>query len=749
MIYKQKNYLTVLLTSFVLIFSTIFAVAAQAACSTTPDPSQGTDSVNVSAPTNGTYYVWAQMQASASSNSFYMQVNGGCAIQVGGSANIPSSGWTWVNYQNGNSATLIPVALTTSTNQISLTGNGAGVGVESLFFAPLDPSTGCSPTNTSACTVTNTAPTVTMTKPGNNATVSGTTTVSSTATGNNGATIKSVQFQLNGQNLGTAVNTPVSGSTYQTTWDTTKSTNGAYNLTAIATDSNNLSMTSAQMPVTVSNQVTQTKPGAPTGLKNTSLTSTQVGLSWTAPTGSDPAASYKIYRNGTSIGTSSTTSYTDSNVSPSTTYSYTVSGVDANSAEGPQSTNLNVAVPSAPDTIPPTVKMTAPPAGNVSGKVTLSASASDNVQVKTVQFYLDYSANNTTTLGSVINPQAGSKTYNASYSWDTTTLANGQHTVTAVVSDGTNPAVAATPVSVTVNNQQSGGGGSTHITLSFNSSTNTLSWNAYSGASSYTVAQISSTGTIYSWPHVSGVSCVPGGTCNVPVPSSGETLNYNVDPLSSSGTPLDSPAWTAATPISVTWPTGGTSGTPPVPTGLTATPSGSSQINLKWTETTSVSDPAKSFQIFRRSGTSGSFAQVGSATNTTYGDTGLKASTTYSYYVVAVDSANHASAQPSNTANATTQAVTSSKYNATVMGVITNSKTGSPIQGVHIVTASQATANGSESTYTNSKGQYVLTGLDSTAKHHYYNTASGYVSQTYYVQLPAGTTIGNIKLTPQ
>ena len=56
-------------------------------------------------------------------------------------------------------------------------------------------------------------------------------------------------------------------------------------------------------------------------------TASSVGLSWTVSTGG--ATGYTIYRNGTQIGTSSTTTYTDATVSPSTTYQYTVDAYNA------------------------------------------------------------------------------------------------------------------------------------------------------------------------------------------------------------------------------------------------------------------------------------------------------------------------------------------------------------------------------------------------------------------------------------
>ena len=80
----------------------------------------------------------------------------------------------------------------------------------------------------------------------------------------------------------------------------------------------------------------------------------------------------------------------------------------------------------APDTIPPTVSITAPANGaTVSGTaVTVSATASDNVGVAGVQFKLD-------------GANLGAEDTTAPYSvtWNTTTATNGSHTLTAVARD--------------------------------------------------------------------------------------------------------------------------------------------------------------------------------------------------------------------------------------------------------------------------------------------------------------------------
>src|SRR5207244_11734088 len=68
-------------------------------------------------------------------------------------------------------------------------------------------------------------------------------------------------------------------------------------------------------------------PAPPTGLSASAVNASQIGLSWTA---SSNATSYKIQRSPdgstgwTQVGTSTTTSFTDSGLSPATTYFYRV-----------------------------------------------------------------------------------------------------------------------------------------------------------------------------------------------------------------------------------------------------------------------------------------------------------------------------------------------------------------------------------------------------------------------------------------
>ncbi len=95
-----------------------------------------------------------------------------------------------------------------------------------------------------------------------------------------------------------------------------------------------------------------TPPSAPTNLTATKVTSSQVGLSWTASTDNVGVAGYQIFRNGAQIGTSSTTSYTDSTVQPQTSYSYSVKAVDGAGNVSASSGTITVTTPAASTATP-------------------------------------------------------------------------------------------------------------------------------------------------------------------------------------------------------------------------------------------------------------------------------------------------------------------------------------------------------------------------------------------------------------
>jgi hypothetical protein len=98
---------------------------------------------------------------------------------------------------------------------------------------------------------TSAAPAVSIAAPAQGATVSGTVTVSATAISAVG--LASVQFLLDGANLGSVVTG--SGPTFTTQWNTAGTANGSHTLSAVATDTQGRQTTSAGVGVTVSNAV--------------------------------------------------------------------------------------------------------------------------------------------------------------------------------------------------------------------------------------------------------------------------------------------------------------------------------------------------------------------------------------------------------------------------------------------------------------------------------------------------------------
>jgi fibronectin type 3 domain-containing protein len=133
-------------------------------------------------------------------------------------------------------------------------------------------------------------------------------------------------------------------------------------------------------------------PTAPTTISATALSSSQVSVSWSGATDNVGVMGYKIYRNGTYyIGLTNTT-YTDSNVTPDTLYTYAIKAVDAAGNVSPAGVTQEVRTPAAgvtatstPPATTDTILPTAPyEFSQVSSSTSISftfAGASDNVGV--------------------------------------------------------------------------------------------------------------------------------------------------------------------------------------------------------------------------------------------------------------------------------------------------------------------------------------------------------------------------------
>ena len=249
----------------------------------------------------------------------------------------------------------------------------------------------------------NQPPTVSVTAPANNATVSGTVTVSATASDDAG--VAGVQFKLDGVNLGAEDTT----SPYSVSWNTTSASNGQHTLTATARDAANQTTTSATVTVTVSN-VNQPPTVSVTAPANNATVSGTVTVSATA---SDDmgVAGVQFKLDGVNLGAEDTTSpYSVSwNTTSASNGQHTLT---ATARDGANQTTTSATVTVTVNNVnqPPTVSVTAP-ANNatVSGTVSVSATASDDMGVAGVQFKLDG-----------VNLGAEDTTSPYSVSWNTT-----------------------------------------------------------------------------------------------------------------------------------------------------------------------------------------------------------------------------------------------------------------------------------------------------------------------------------------
>ncbi len=237
-------------------------------------------------------------------------------------------------------------------------------------------------TTSSAVTVTadDTPPVVGITSPASGS-VSGTVTVTANASASDGVGVASVQFQLDGADLGPAL----TAAPYTYSWDTTAAV-GSHTLTAIAIDAVGNTATSTPVNVTVLDvtppTVSLTAPASGASVSGTvnvtASASDNVGVT-----------SVQFQLDGANLGAAVTASpYTFSwNTTTATGGTHTLTAVASDAAGN---TTTSTAVTVTVDDTPPTVSITSPAtASDVAGTINVSATASDNVSVASVQLQLD------------------------------------------------------------------------------------------------------------------------------------------------------------------------------------------------------------------------------------------------------------------------------------------------------------------------------------------------------------------------
>ena len=176
---------------------------------------------------------------------------------------------------------------------------------------------------------------------------SGSVSLSWAAPSSNGGSPVTGYDIYRGTSAGGESATPIASNVTGTSFSDKSVDNGTtYYYTVAAVNAVGVSPQSSEASATP--QQPATPPAAPTGLTATAAGPGQVNLSWTAAVpGTAPVTGYQISRGGTQIATSAGTSYSDTTVSASTAYSYTVTAVDSAGNTSPPSAAAAVTTPAA------------------------------------------------------------------------------------------------------------------------------------------------------------------------------------------------------------------------------------------------------------------------------------------------------------------------------------------------------------------------------------------------------------------
>lgn len=707
----KKSFMVLLLA--LVSSQSLLTSTARAVCPA-PVTTYGGASYSAPASTSGTFAVWSRVMVPDTTNkTFSLSIGDAlCNVTVGNGAITPGQ-WTWVNYRDGNVDSKISIALTAGTYNVQLGGTKPGVKVDKIMLvqnlscvpvndgsncvstadtqAPTVPASLVSPSQTSesvslswgnstdntgvvrydvfrggtqigSSTVNSftesnlqaataysyhvtasdaagntstpsntlqvstkqladtTPPVATLVAPKTGDTLSNTAALNATAVDNRA--VASIKFYLDDYTLlsTTPASTPTASATFN--FNSTLYTNGSHRIHAVATDTSGNTSSTAPATITITNTFADTTaPTAPAGLTVGTRTTDSVALSWTASTDNVGVTGYEVYRNGARVATVTSLQHVDQFLAASTTYSYSVKAIDAAGNASGASTAVQATTLEAPDTTPPTVTLTAPVAGTISGLVPMTANASDNKAVAYVDFY----ANGYLVWRDDAAPYAASI--------ETRNAPNSTVPFTAVAIDTSGNSTTSTPVIVTIQN---------------------------------------------------------------------------------------------VTPDTTV---------PTAPQNLLATAVSTSQINLSWSASTD-NIGVVGYEVYRNS------TKVATVTTPSYGDTGLTASTSYTYTIKALDAAGNASVA-SVAATAVTQSVQppAVQYGA-LQGYVKEAATGKTLRSakaIYILNGSKYT------TLTDRAGYYYIQSLPYNT-HNVTYSAKGFVSLTQPVVINSSLTSFDAKL---
>lgn len=359
-------------------------------------------------------------------------------------------------------------------------------------------------------------------------------------------------------------------------------------------------------------------PTIPNNLIANNITTTGVSLSWDAATDNVGVTAYKVFQNNQQIATSTTNTYTVSGLNANTTYSFTVSAIDGAGNESATATALSVTTAALADTQAPTAPNNLVTSNITANGVNLSwNSAADNVGVTG---YKVYQNGNVLASTSVNNYAVAGLTANTSYNFRVTAVdaagnesgfSNVQSITTLSATDTQAPTI---PTNLVASNVTS-----TSINLTWTAATDNVAvvgYNIYENNSLLTTTA----STTFNLTNLN--------------PATGYSLG--VSALDAAGNES-----AISNPISVTTLDPPDTQAPTSPTNLTADTITETTVSLNWIAATD-NIGVTAYKIYQNG------LSIATTAINSYTVQGLNPNTAYSFSVTALDAATNESLQSNN-----------------------------------------------------------------------------------------------------
>ena len=134
---------------------------------------------------------------------------------------------------------------------------------------------------------------------------------------------------------------------------------------------------------------------------------------------------YKVFRNGTQVGTATNTSYQDTGLSGGATYSYAVAAYDAAGNTSAQSSSVSVTTPAPTTVSAPAVAINSPSNGSVlNGSANIAVAANSANGIASITITAD---------GNPLATCAG--VASCATTWQKKKITQGTHTIGAIATD--------------------------------------------------------------------------------------------------------------------------------------------------------------------------------------------------------------------------------------------------------------------------------------------------------------------------